>query len=385
MIVSYYNSATSRISLLMQRAFLLSVMWLVASPKAFAASDERNLTDIFWQEGFRGSWEAINKFNWIGGVSQILITTICLFGTIGMLWQTLITCLYLSNKGLWDTVYDYQQEDAGQGFMGMKGMFTSVFGRGNRGTGFNSLFGFLFSILPNVKQISDYNPQRMASNLNENDTLTQYLLKTFISKVCMVLVFTMGFSGSLGKAYATMADGLAAVGDSVVEYNLRGTVERLQAKGNSYNFTIDNGNSATAKLAGKIARSLYAKTISQIDNLDKTTMMAVGLKIENAVYSDFMGKSNNAAGQRAGLQRALASGPDGVDNTISTEEDVKDLKWEIVTNTNKSPVLGEKVYSISSFLPDNVRPRDKSEELQFHVIVRKAKISTSNYFTGTEK
>src|SRR5690606_192678 len=102
-------------------------------------------------------------------------------------------------------VYDYQTEDAGSGIFGLSGVMKNTYS-GKRGVGLNALLGLWYSILPDAKTASSYNPDRRAPGLDDDDTILSYTLKTFVPRLILILFFVLSFNGTIAKGFAMFAE-----------------------------------------------------------------------------------------------------------------------------------------------------------------------------------
>jgi hypothetical protein len=385
---SFYNS--KKFKILLFAVFVLYSLFTLDQIVLAASGGDVNLTDALWGQGMKASWENISKFNILGKVSGWLISGLCIFGLIGTIVQKVVTFGYFGAQSFWDQVYDYQEEDAGSGFLGLKGSIQKSVS-GSRGTGVvNVVIGFILSQMPNLKAWSEYNPARMGRGLNETDSVLQYALKSLFPTVCMIMFLSMGASGTLGKLYGMMADGLAAVGDNVATVNLRSYVDNVLSQTEKYKFTLAQSGTSTGKLAEEISRKIYSEVIGRNLITDKDTTIAVGLSIEKWAFKNIMGSSKDASGQRKHLATEVI-GASSIDGSTSggelTEEDIKVLDWSVVVNT--SDKLNGKGFSeeMSKFFSEvkNGKVESNGEQRHVHVIIQKNRSADVNYFIKQTK
>lgn len=344
-----------------------------------SVSAQGGLTDIFYTKSFQGSWEVVNKYNWLGGIIQFIFTSFCFLGLVMVAYQRFISILYLGGRNTFDTIHEYKQADKGQGWLGMKNMGMEVF-KGSRGTGMDAIIGLGYSLMPDVKEYSDFNENKLANlNLKEEDSATTYILKTAIPTIMLVFFFSMGFNGTLMKGYGMIANGLGAVADKAVDSNLEGWITNKLNTGDSYRFTLAESGSAVGKFGEKIASDLYGKVLSRFDVLDTETRMAVGLAVEKHVYEKILASSvdTSAYKQLATLAKKDIVNTDPI--TVSSEEDVAALSYTIVVNTNPVATGGTSVL-MTSFVGRASAQNDTAKKLYAHIIIRKGRVSASDYF-----
>jgi hypothetical protein len=257
---------------------------------AFAASDK--LTDLFSTRSFRGSGEALEKMDVLGMVLHYVISWFSFLGLCLTLYQKFITLLYLSSRSTFDTIDDIKMNKAKGGPLGIKGLFEVVkTGEGHAGGGFDVFITFVYGLLPNIKAYSDYASEksRLNSKLEDTDTALQYMLKTGIPTVILVFFLTIGFSGTLGKAYGVIVDGMATAADNVVSRNLSAYVKKMIINGEAYQFTLDVRGTGDAKLADQMAREVYAEILGNTDAANEEFRQVVGKSVEDNVLAQLLG------------------------------------------------------------------------------------------------
>jgi len=268
---------------------------------AFAHADSDDLMDLFTTTAFTGSWEVFSKFNAVGKIMNFIISAFSLLGIMFTVFRFTVTLLYKSGESLFDSVYELKsrgKQDAKLfGFIGMGKEVMS----GNFGTGADAILGFFMMLLPNVKAYSDYNPEKMAYNLAEDDTITTYVLKMSIPTIMTLFFFTIGFDGTLWQAYGNVVNGLSQVAKKAVEVNLAGYVNKALNAGAYYQFNF-NTKDELGKFQKNIATSVYNKLLLKMESYDTTTMQNVGGQIEEWVCNHFTASKldvlNKAEGSR---------------------------------------------------------------------------------------
>ena len=269
-------------------ATVLSLVLLLSMSvtPAYAATDTTGhvLTDLFSTEAFSGSWEVFSKFNWLGWLMQFIISAFCLIGLVLVCYQRVITMLYLSAKNTFDRIDELKTSVGDRRFLGLGGMFKDNFFESKNGIGLDAFVNFLLTLMPNVKAYSDYAPDKHYQyNLNEDDTITTYMLKVAIPTIMVVFFFSIGFNGTLFKAYGNVVDALATVADDFVESDLSGQVQRWVNSGTGYQFAYENGT-AFGEFKQNLAEDCYAKLLRKSASLTTTAKQDIGAKV--AAYVD---------------------------------------------------------------------------------------------------
>ena len=200
-----------------------------------------NLLDLFDSYAFRGSLKTIDKFNWVGKLMSYIISVFSMIGLFLVCYQRLISLLYLAGRNTFDTVHEIKSSlsgGSGRDAFGIRSMFTNAMqGGGQYGTGLDAIVGFLLSLLPDVKKYSDYNPERMAFNVQEDDSCTTYMLKTAIPTIMMIFFFAMGYNGTLWQGYGVIVDAMGTAADQLVSTDLNSIVSTAMNTGKAYKFS----------------------------------------------------------------------------------------------------------------------------------------------------
>lgn len=272
--------------------YLTILFSVIVIPESLIAASEKPLTDLFETTAFSGSWEVFTKFNWLGGGLNFLISIFCLIGIILVAIQFTVTILYKSNESIFDRVYELKGKGKGQSFAGVPAMFKEL-KNGNFGIGADVVLGFFLSLCPNVKEYSYYNPEKQAFNLEENDTVTTFILKMSIPTIMTIFFFSMGFNGTLWKAYGNVVDAMSVAASNVCDVNLAQFVDNAMNSELYYNFSY-NTKTEWGSFKKKLASSIYTKTLAKtVATTDKATYQNMGAVIQKAV--DSIGADNIAA------------------------------------------------------------------------------------------
>lgn len=346
--------------------YLVLLCAAFAVPRFSLAED--NLMDLFTTTAFTGSWEVFSKFNFIGKISNFLISAFCLFGLTLTVLRIVITILYKSAESLFDRIYELKQCGKGQNFFGIPAMGRAVF-TGNYGTGADAIIGFILAMCPNLKAYSDYNPEKMAYNLAEDDTVTTYILKISCPTIMTLFFFTIGFDGTLWQAYGNVVNGISQVAKKAVEVNLAGFVNKALNAGAYYQFNF-NTNDELGKFQKNIATSVYNKLLLKMSSYDTTTMQTVGGEIETWVVNHFsaskLDKLNTAKGARKvsedpsaaknlSFQSCINSSPElGVDSSRC---------YAVVTNIELFKVSGT---STTQYVHVYVNKKENADETDYY-------------------
>lgn len=285
---------------------------------------EGQLTDLFYTEAFAGSWEVFSKFNWLGYFMQFFISAICLLALFLIAYQRLMTLFYLAARPLFDRVHEIKQQGRGQKFLGLPALASNTLMTANHGTGLDAIVSFLLSLLPDVKAYSDYNEERRSYNLQDDDTCTTYILKTAIPTIMLIFFFSMGFNGTLFKAYGTVVDAMGTAADNVVTADLSSQVQKWMNNGSAYQFTFDAEGTEHGDLKQRVAKDMYSKVLRKSSNLSTETKLYIGRCIENYIIDNFNSLEEGAIGD------VTIVGFDG------TDADCKNIMYTVAINATES-------------------------------------------------
>lgn len=285
---------------------------------------ERPLTDLFYTEAFSGSWTVFSKFNFLGFIMQFFISAVCLLALFLIAYQRLMTLFYLSARPLFDRVHEIKQQGKGQKFLGLPALASNTLVTANHGTGLDAIVSFLLSLLPDVKAYSDYNEERMSYNLQEDDTCTTYLLKISIPTIMLVFCFSMGFNGTLFKAYGNIVDAMGTAADNIVTADLSSTVQKWMNSGSAHQFGFSADGSEFGSFKQNLAKDMYAKILKKTDDLSTESKLYIGKKIEEYL-------NNNCSDLAEGYV-----GGASVPGFKGTDSDCKNLEYSVVVNATPS-------------------------------------------------
>lgn len=297
-----------------------------------AVSQASDLTDLFTTVAFSGSWEVFAKFNWLGKALQFLISTFCLLGIVLTVVRVTITILYKSSESIFDRVHEIHTRAQGNQFFGLPTAIKEVAG-GNFGTGADAIVGFLFFLMPDIVVYSDYNPDRMAYNLQKDDTLTTYFLKISLPTIFTIFFFAIGFNGVLWQAYGNVVDALATVAKKAVDVDLAAYVNKALNAGAYYQFSLDDGTEVGA-FKEKIAKSLYNRMLLKMDDLSTSQMQTVGSSIQSWVDNQVTAGDIDSHLNVDASSRKVAE----------DDSAVKNFTYNVEINSNSTAPEGKGVY-----------------------------------------
>lgn len=285
---------------------------------------QTKLTDIFQTSGFTGSWTIIEKMDWIGALMQLIISAFCLIGLFMLLYQRLVTLLYLGGRTTFDTVHEIKQAGKGQKMFGMKGIVDGV-SNGNMGTGTDAIVSFVLSLLPDVKKYSDYSDEgTLPYNLKDTDGCFTYIMKTAIPTICLIFFFSIGFSGTLFRVYGNVADAAATAADIAVDVNLNRYVERALNVGSNYQFGFGADGNELGEFQYDIAQKIYKEILRKTEDLSTSVKQSIGSNVDSWIA------------QNITAEKIQSVEPDfryttNDDNTIDYR-DIKNLSFKVVIN-----------------------------------------------------
>lgn len=337
------------------------------SPHAIADTGERGLTDLFETQAFSGSWEVFSKMNFIGWLLNGIISVFCLIGLFLTCLRIMDSMLYLSGRNLWDTVNELKGKGKGQKAVGMIAMGKEVY-QGNYGVGLDAFLGFLLALLPNVKAYSDFADGKMSYNLNEDDTITTYILKISLPSILMIFFFSIGFNGVLWSAFGNVVDALGVAAEAFVEADLDKYVDRALNIGSKYKFVYSADGTDFGKFCQKVAESTYNKVLNKTTDLSSDSSLAIGGKVDSLINSNIFSKKSELD---KALNTSLNSGNDA---------DAKNLEYSVIVNQTKE-YPDASGYKISCDIGSLGLVVDDKNTYYVHIfITKKANSNETNYF-----
>lgn len=323
----------------MQVISILCLLCMVAIVSGFqlAFADGNNLTDLFDTEAFRGSWNVFNKFNWIGGILNFIISAICFFIMFSSCLSTITTVGYFALRPFWDTVDEVKKSHMNQKFMGVGGYFEDAF-MGKHSSGMDSIFSLLYVFVPNIKAWSEMNDEHLSSSgLTAEENIFSWFLKTGLNKIIIITMASMGFNGTLMKAYAMVADGVGAAAEHVVNYQLDETIDNIFTSGENFKFSLDDGT-AKGKLQQKVAEDIYRVVIKEGQVKDAQRKQKLGSSIQTSI------KKEITEGNMLTLVQANGANTDKLE-----ADDWKYIRYSLVTNSSSDSNPGTMTLDLTQF------------------------------------
>lgn len=302
---------------------------------SFTVTHAKSLTEVFTTDAFTGSWEVFSKFNFLGKLMNFIISAFSLLGLFIVAWQRLVTLLYLSGRTLFDRVHEIKSSGKGQKFLGLPAIFQSTIMNSQYGTGADSIVSFLLSLLPDVKEASDYSEGNRQYNLEDTDSVTQYILKVSIPTIMIIFFFTIGFSGTYFQIYGNIVEGMATVADNFVDTKLSKYVDRLINKGAAYKFAYADDGSNIGKMRQSIASDIYTKVLKNIENPNSDATLLIGQQVDSIVEQHYTAEA---------ISVALGSVNDSNESKLKwdgSDETAKNVQYSVTVNARSEPYSGE--------------------------------------------
>lgn len=215
---------------------LLIIILSIFTPFAVA---EESLTRMFDTSGLQGSWSWIEKLSWIGWFSQGLISVMGALSLSIILWRKVVTIFYLAGRTFWDNV-DESKQSSGSG------------------TGMNAdrIMQSIYKFLPNFKAMSDYNSKGQY-NLSEDDDVWEYITKTAVHTIGIIVFSALAFSGALGQLYGYIAEFLIVGFSNIEKLQLVESARYMVEKGQGFRFTYGQRGTELGKFQQRTADSIY--------------------------------------------------------------------------------------------------------------------------------
>lgn len=313
-----------------------------------------NLLDLFDSYAFRGSLKTIDKFNWVGKLMSYIISVFSMLGLFLICYQRLISLLYLAGRNTFDTVHEIKSSlsgGSGRDAFGIRSMFTNAMqGGGQYGTGLDAIVGFLLSLLPDVKKYSDYNPERMAYNVQEEDSCTTYMLKTAIPTIMLIFFFAMGYNGTLWQGFGVIVDAMGTAAEQLVATDLNSIVSTAMNTGKTYKFSWDASGSDYGNFMQDMVKAVYKQALKNGKDYTSDTQQSVGSYVDSIFltgkgYSKsdmklYKGSTNEKISIGKG-KGSIFTDADTLAKAIGNttgfkgEDDAKNLTYTVISNSTK--------------------------------------------------
>ena len=321
---------------------------------SFHLAKADNLLDLFDSYVFRGSLKTIDKFNWVGKLMSYIISVFSMLGLFLICYQRLISLLYLAGRNTFDTVHEIKSSlsgGSGRDAFGIRSMFTNAMqGGGQYGTGLDAIVGFLLSLLPDVKKYSDYNPERMAYNVQEEDSCTTYMLKTAIPTIMLIFFFAMGYNGTLWQGFGVIVDAMGTAAEQLVATDLNSIVSTAMNTGKAYKFSWDASGSDYGNFMQDMVKAVYKQALKNGKDYTSDTQQSVGSYVDSIFltgkgYSKsdmklYKGSTNEKISIGKG-KGSIFTDADTLAKAIGNttgfkgEDDAKNLTYTVISNSTK--------------------------------------------------
>ena len=288
---------------------------------SFHLAKADNLLDLFDSYAFRGSLKTIDKFNWVGKLMSYIISVFSMLGLFLICYQRLISLLYLAGRNTFDTVHEIKSSlsgGSGRDAFGIRSMFTNAMqGGGQYGTGLDAIVGFLLSLLPDVKKYSDYNPERMAYNVQEEDSCTTYMGTAAEQLVATDLNSIVSTAMNTGKAYKFSWDASGSDYGDFMQDMVKAVYKQALKNGKDY-------TSDTQQTVGSYVDSIfltgkgYSKSDMKLYKGSTNEKISIG-KGKGSIFTD-----------ADTLAKAIGSV-----TGFKGEDDAKNLTYTVISNSTK--------------------------------------------------
>ena len=320
---------------------------------SFHLAKADNLLDLFDSYAFRGSFKTIDKFNWVGKLMSYIISVFSMLGLFLICYQRLISLLYLAGRNTFDTVHEIKSSlsgGSGRDAFGIRSMFTNAMqGGGQYGTGLDAIIGFLLSLLPDVKKYSDYNPERMAYNVQEEDSCTTYMLKTAIPTIMLLFFFAMGYNGTLWQGFGVIVDAMGTAAEQLVATDLNSIVSTAMNTGKAYKFSWDASGSDYGDFMQDMVKAVYKQALKNGKDYTSDTQQTVGSYVDNIFLNGkgyggnvkmYLGSTGKTISISSGKGSIFSDGDTlakkiGNVTGFKGEDDAKNLTYTVISNSTK--------------------------------------------------
>lgn len=311
---------------------------ILTGMNVLADVDGHSLSDIVDTEAFQGSWRWADKFNWIGAILNFLITALCFIGIVCICLQFLLTLTYFSNRSFWDNVHEIKTSNAGSSIFGKTtpfglGGYLKEFAMPTKTSGLDTIFNLLYIFIPDIKEYSEMGELNGDRNLTDDDTLTTWILKTSGRKIFVLLLFSMGFNGTLMKCYMMIVDGLGVATNRIATYNSEAFVNNWLNSGDNFDFTLGASGKGCDVVQGTVAQKMYKSVLAEIgaENQSRDIKQTIGKNIESTVASQMNQQT---------IKNSLVDGGYIEESYEMTDSDWALVKCNISTSSSSNSEMG---------------------------------------------
>lgn len=282
-----------------------------------------------------------------------IISVFSMLGLFLICYQRLISLLYLAGRNTFDTVHEIKSSlsgGSGRDAFGIRSMFTNAMqGGGQYGTGLDAIVGFLLSLLPDVKKYSDYNPERMAYNVQEEDSCTTYMLKTAIPTIMLIFFFAMGYNGTLWQGFGVIVDAMGTAAEQLVATDLNSIVSTAMNTGKAYKFSWDASGSDYGDFMQDMVKAVYKQALKNGKDYTSDTQQTVGSYVDNIFLNGkgyggnvkmYLGSTGKTISISSGKGSIFSDGDTlakkiGNVTGFKGEDDAKNLTYTVISNSTK--------------------------------------------------
>lgn len=332
------------------------------------------LSELGEVEALRGSFVWLDKFSWLAPAFQFIISAFCIIGICAVVFSTMVTIVYFSMRSLWDTVHKEKSEYIGKGNFGVPDMFNDL--KNNKhAVGIDAIVHLVLIFLPDIKAIGEMSENSSDFDLNEDDSIVTWFLKTTPTKIAIIFCLSMGWNGSLLKCFFMVTDGLGVVADRVASANSEEFVNNILNAGDHYKFSFSDKGTNIGNLQQTMAESTYNQVVAALSAGDRTapTLQSAGAKIEGMITAEGQALSPSVVKQKLKASY-VDSGNTSGDWEVS-DEDMKYAKVSVVksgTNQNGANYVS---VPLNSFITDSQQSSPQYLTYYFNL---KRRASTNN-------
>lgn len=318
--------------------FALLFLFVFKFKIGLADDGDKILTDLFDSEAFRGSWSWFNKLNFLGYILNGIISVLCFISLFCVGVQIIFTLSYFAAPNFWKRVDELKKEQLSKEFFGVKDLINGGVGNMVSSRGIESLVNLFFIFLPNIKQLSEMGDNR-ESNINEDDTVMTWLIKTFPRKILIIILLCAGFKGTLMQCFGMVADAGGVIVQRIADYNLDEVIDNVLDSGNNYTFSLADDGSEKGEVLDDICHEVYKMAVAKSETKETAGRMKIGNAVESAVKAEV---------NDANMLSAVVN--NGATADSLSADDWKYIKLSMTTNTDSSTSPGSFTFCLSDYV-----------------------------------
>lgn len=307
-----------------------------------------------WTPNFAGDNKVLAALAPIGHLISMLISVVCLVALWIKIAEIMLTVLVRAVPQFFEKVHNYQRDVAdSSGYMGIgRATPKKLFG-GQTKVGITNILAFALLLIPDVVAMTPYAEENIGKGINKSltqeDTVVDYLIKSFIPNTAIILILAMAYQGYIWMFMGQVVEGLGVFGQKIAYMNTAGWIEsRLNASEN-YSFNaLGMSGKPLDELRENVATDIYNQIIRDTKIHEQSDVYKTGQELAGQVKSTFSDQAILNAAQANYGPKLNADDYDAIKYQIGYDTTAQQPgAVNLALKTNKGPVTqaGSQVYA----------------------------------------